>query len=168
MSQSRRREAILKILEHGPVESQDSLMKSLASFGIRASQATLSRDLREMGIVKSAMGYIHEPSYLYLPTPSARLADTLQRDVFEIKVAHSLVVLRTRPGAAQAVGAVFDAHLPPGVAGTLAGDDTIFLAVDLNADIQGVANEMRELAGLADNEPEVESEGADESEEVTS
>ena len=139
-------------------------MKSLASFGIRASQATLSRDLREMGIVKSAMGYIHEPSFLYLPTPSARLADTLQRDVFEIKAAHSLVVLRTRPGAAQAVGAVFDAQLPPGIAGTLAGDDTIFLAVDLSANIEMVASEMRELAGLADNEAE----DAAESEEVIS
>jgi len=168
MSQSRRREAILKILEHGPVESQESLMKSLASFGIRASQATLSRDLREMGIVKSAMGYIHEPSYLYLPTPTARLADTLQRDVFEIKAAHSLVVLRTRPGAAQSVGAVFDAHLPKGVAGTLAGDDTIFLAVDLAADIGAVTQEMRELAGLAENETDSENGIESESEEVTS
>jgi len=152
MSQSRRREAILKILEHGPIESQDALMKSLASFGIRASQATLSRDLREMGIFKSAMGYIHEPSFLYLPTPSARLADTLQRDVFEIRSAHSIVVLRTRPGAAQAVGAVFDADLPEGVVGTLAGDDTIFLAIDPAFEIEAVANEMRELAGLAENE----------------
>lgn len=152
MSQSRRREAILKILEHGPVESQDSLMKSLASFGIRASQATLSRDLRELGIVKSAMGYIHEPSFLYLPSPSARLADTLQRDVFEIRVAHALVVLRTRPGAAQSVGAVFDADLPAGIVGTLAGDDTIFLAIHPGHSIEEVASEMRELAGLAENE----------------
>ena len=59
---------------------------------------------------------------------------------------------------------MFDAQLPPGIAGTLAGDDTIFLAVDLSANIEMVASEMRELAGLADNEAE----DAAESEEVIS
>jgi len=152
MSQHRRREAILKILEHGPVESQESLMKSLMGFGIRASQATLSRDLREMGIVKGAMGYIHEPSFLYMPSPAARLAESLQRDVFEIRAAHAIVVLRTRPGAAQAVGAVFDADLPEGVVGTLAGDDTIFLAVDPLFTVESVAAAMKELAGLVETE----------------
>lgn len=127
-------------------------MKSLMGFGIRASQATLSRDLREMGIVKGAMGYIHEPSYLYIPSSTARLADSLQRDVFEIRAAHAIVVLRTRPGAAQAVGAVFDADLPEGVVGTLAGDDTIFLAVDPAHTVESVATAMKELAGLAETE----------------
>ncbi len=139
MSQSRRREAILKILEHGPVES--GLADEVACFVRDPGQrATLSR-ICEMGIVKSAMGYIHEPSYLYLPTPSARLADTLQRDVSRSRspIRWSLA----RDPAAQAVGRCSMPICRRASRGRFAGDDTIFLAVDLNADIRGVANEMR-------------------------
>jgi transcriptional regulator of arginine metabolism len=153
MSYQRRHEAIRQILDRGPVESQESLQAGLAEFGIKASQATLSRDLRELGIVKGAMGYILDSSFMDLAGLGTRLEDALQREVFQISEAHAMVVLRTRPGAAQAVGAAFDAGLPAGIVASLAGDDTIFLAVEPNETVAMVADRMRELAGLTENEP---------------
>ena len=153
MSYQRRHEAIRQILDKGPVESQESLQTGLSEFGIKASQATLSRDLRELGIVKGAMGYILDSSYMGAAGLESRLEDALQREVFQISEAHAMVVLRTRPGAAQAVGAAFDSDLPVGIVASLAGDDTLFLAVEPNESVAAVADRMRELAGLIENEP---------------
>lgn len=149
MSFQRRHEAIKQILDKGPVESQEALQTGLAEFGIKASQATLSRDLRELGIVKGAMGYILDSTHL-AGVQVSRLEDALQREVFQISEAQAMVVLRTRPGAAQSVGAAFDLHLPPGVVASLAGDDTIFLAIESGVTVTEVANQMRVLAGLVD------------------
>ncbi|GAB5495572.1 MAG: arginine repressor [Phycisphaerales bacterium] len=150
MSYQRRHEAIKQILDRGPVESQEALQAGLAEFGIKASQATLSRDLRELGIVKGAMGYILDSSQL-AGVQESRLEDALQREVFQISEAQAMVVLRTRPGAAQAVGAAFDLDLPLGVVASLAGDDTIFLAVEPSVTVTDVANQMRLLAGLIES-----------------
>lgn len=151
MSYQRRHEAIRQILDRGPVESQEMLQSQLAHFGIKASQATLSRDLRELGIVKGAMGYMLDSARL-ASAHGSRLEEALKREVFQVSEAHSMVVLRTRPGAAQAVGAAFDMDLPSDVVASLAGDDTVFLAIEPQATVEGVAQRVRQLAGLLENE----------------
>lgn len=126
-----RRQEILEILKHAPVRSQEELQQRLRSRGIRVAQPTLSRDIRDLALVKTPAGYT-------LPEAAAepaedRLLEKLERALREFVVsvdtAATLVVLKTPPAAAHPVARALDEAGLPDVVGTIAGDDTIFLAM---------------------------------------
>jgi transcriptional regulator of arginine metabolism len=128
MNKSYRQGQILKLIRTHPhlrPHTQEDLAKALRTIGIAATQVTLSRDIRELGLVKTADGYA--PG---LPEAAAGGPDamTLAREfVQDVRVAQNLLVLKTRPGQANAVAVALDREDWPEVTGTIAGDDTILV-----------------------------------------
>ena len=123
-----RRTQILNLLRTDPAVTQDELRRKLARRGIRVTQATVSRDIEELGLVKTRSGYrlpdAAEPAAPVQPTLQVILKEFL-RDAGQ---ASNLVVLKTHPANAHSVAAVLDGQDWPEVVGTVAGDDTVFVA----------------------------------------
>lgn len=127
----RRRDAILRLVREEVVRSQEELQRLLAERGFEATQPTLSRDVRELGLVKTPGGYALQGTADRAADAAhrvARLQRTLSEAVLSVRVAGSLVVLRTPPAGAHPVArAVDEAELAEAI-GTIAGDDTVFVA----------------------------------------
>jgi transcriptional regulator of arginine metabolism len=133
-SPAQRQEQIRQLLAAGPIRSQRQLQVALAGRGVDVNQATISRDLAALGVVRGNRG--GGPAYL-LPddvaeAPAAAAAARLRRLLadlpLEMGAAPPILVLRTTPGAANAIASSLDLARLPGVVGTVAGDDTIFVA----------------------------------------
>lgn len=145
MEKPNRHRAIARIISTGVVRNQEQLRALLQESGVRATQGTLSRDLRELGVVKGPGGYT-------IPSaPSARsqaqLGEVLAGRMVSAEVSGTLVILRTDPGNAQPIAVLLDGAPPLGVVGTLAGDDTIFIATRSSRDAAAVQRTLRRLAG---------------------
>ena len=124
--QLERRGAIVRILRAAPVRGQQELVRLLKKAGHDATQSSISRDLRDLGVLKASGRYV-------LPPDESRRANgdfaTLAQFVRQVRRAgDSITVLRTTIGAAQSVAVAIDRAEWPEVAGTLSGDDTIFIA----------------------------------------
>jgi transcriptional regulator of arginine metabolism len=154
MGKPQRQHRILRILEQQPVSSQAQLVQLLDAEGVVATQATVSRDLEELGAVKvripgGTMAYAI-PDFTRGERTSSD--DHLKRlmSEFVLEVAHSanIVVLRTPPGSAHVVGSALDRAGRPEILGTVAGDDTLFLVVRESVGGAAVAAELAALAGL--------------------
>lgn len=119
---------ILKLLADESVASQDDLRRQLFHLGVRVTQATLSRDLRELRLVKTAAGY--KPlaaAAAEESSPVRSLARALKEFLLDIRPAQNMLVLKTPPGGAQPLAAAVDSEHWKEVAGTLAGDDTVLI-----------------------------------------
>lgn len=124
----RRQSALLRLIRQERVSSQAEIVSRLAGMGFAATQASVSRDLRELGLIKVGGRYVPAGRVVgRAPAPADGPVSELITDV--AAVGANLVVVRTREGAASAVAVELDHHALPEVAGTLAGDDTIFVAV---------------------------------------
>ncbi|MDX2198208.1 MAG: arginine repressor [Phycisphaerae bacterium] len=125
---SARQAALLKLIEHRPFGTQDELVAALHRKGFEVTQASVSRDIRQLGLVKLQGRYVS-------PGPrseSAAQADgPLESELITgiASAGANLLIVRTRTGAASVVAAKLDEHKLPQIVGSLAGDDTIFLAV---------------------------------------
>ena len=116
-----RQQAILDIIQSGPVYSQEELARRLREAGISSTQATLSRDLNSLKISKiPGEGYV-VPVKNHLPSTD------LSSGVLRIQFSGQMAVVKTRPGMASAVAALIDTQVISPIIGTLAGDDTILL-----------------------------------------
>jgi transcriptional regulator of arginine metabolism len=119
---------ILKLLTGEAVASQDDLRRQLIHLGVRVTQATLSRDLRELRLVKTVDGY--KPlaaAKTEESSPVPALARALKEFLLDIRPAQNMLVLKTPPGGAQPLAAAVDSERWREVAGTLAGDDTVLI-----------------------------------------
>ncbi len=124
---------IKEIIDKNKIETQEDLAAALRNEGIEVTQATVSRDIKELMLVKvpDANGHYH---YAYpkehnmLLTPG-RLERTFQDSIVSVKSTDNMVVVRTLPGTAQAVAYAIDYMKWPEILGTIAGDDTVFIAV---------------------------------------
>lgn len=129
-----RHEKIKYIIEHNNIETQDDLACALRNAGIEVTQATVSRDIKELMLIKvpDAMGKYRYafPKEHNLMLTQGRLERTFQDSVISLRQSENLVVMRTLPGTAQAVAYAIDYMKWPEVLGTVAGDDTIFIAVE--------------------------------------
>ncbi len=121
MNKSYRQGQILNLIEKKSIKTQAQLARELASLGVRTTQVTLSRDIRELGLVKTASGYRQVAPAAAGPD-LATLASEFLRD---IRVARNLVVLKTSPGNANSLAVALDGAGWPEIVGTIAGDDTI-------------------------------------------
>lgn len=127
-SVERRREMILSLIATTPIATQEELVSGLKARGVEASQASVSRDIAALGLIKSGGRYARPR--LQEPTGDP-LADRVRGHVLSIKAAGgNLLVLGTPPGEAPGVALALDRMGLEGVVGTLAGDDTIFVAAD--------------------------------------
>ncbi|MGH9737171.1 MAG: arginine repressor [Candidatus Acidiferrales bacterium] len=118
---------ILKLLTSQPVASQDALRRHLGQLGMRVTQATLSRDLRELRLVKTAEGYRSLEAAAKEVSPLPALARALKEFLLDVRPAQNMLVLKTPPSGAQPLAAAVDAEHWKEVAGTLAGDDTVLV-----------------------------------------
>lgn len=123
-----RRRQIETLLRRGDISSQAELARALASKGMRVTQATLSRDLEELGAFKTRSG---GRSVYTLPSEPPASDDLLERMieefVQEVNTSGNIVVLRTPPGGAAPVARALDASAIAGVLGSIAGDDTVMI-----------------------------------------
>jgi len=128
--QERRRRAIADLIRTAPASSQDELAQRLAALGFPATQATISRDLDQIGAVKVRRG--GGLSYALpdaVPGVKSPPLTAIFRDwVRSVEAAASLVIIKTPPGSAHLVGVALDNSGLPEIAGTICGDDTIFIA----------------------------------------
>lgn len=125
--QVQRRAAIHDLLAQGPAETQASLVSALEALGHVATQSSVSRDLRELGAVKTANGY-ELPADSDSGDEQVAGVSELLRSV--MPAGSNLLVIRTGIGAAQRVGVALDRSDWPGIVGTIAGDDTVFVATE--------------------------------------
>jgi transcriptional regulator of arginine metabolism len=146
MTKTARHRAILHLIDEGPVESQDSLQQQLERKGFEVGQATLSRDIHELKLVKGPEGYRRAgegsggdgvlPSVMHLA----------RQFVVEIRQAQNMLVVKTTVGSAQPVAAALDASHWPEVVGTIAGDDTVLVIASDKKKAQALASRIGELA----------------------
>ena len=125
---------IKEIIDKNKVETQEDLAVALRAEGIEVTQATVSRDIKELMLVKvpDANGqyhYAYPKEHNMLLTPG-RLERTFQDSIIGIRVSQCMVVIRTLPGTAQAVAYAVDYMKWEEVLGTIAGDDTVFVAME--------------------------------------
>lgn len=124
-----RQSQILEVVDREAVASQEELRQRLATRGIVATQATISRDLKELGLVKRAGdgAYVRPGVERSSPATDEQLRRALATLVRTLERVGNLVVVRTDPGQAQGVAVLVDRAQLPEVAGTIAGDDTILV-----------------------------------------
>ena len=140
---------IRRLLEQERIASQDQLRKRLAAHGVRAQQATLSRDLHEIGVVKAPDGYALPETMISTPPADLNgLARTAGQYLLGVERGGNLVVIRTGPGRAQPFALEVDNARLEGVMGTIAGDDTIFIAAKSERDAGRLTKFFSNLGGL--------------------
>lgn len=137
---------ILKLLSGQPVASQDELRRQLIHLGVRVTQATLSRDMRELRLVKTTDGYRPLSSATTEEAaPLPTLARALKEFLLDIRPAQNMLVLKTPPGGAQPLAAALDAERWKEVAGTLAGDDTVLVICPSKAARAALEKRLKEM-----------------------
>ena len=141
MTKSYRQGQILKLIRGRRIGTQDELAQELKNLGIAATQVTLSRDIRDLRLVKTREGYKEMAPEESGPHFSLLAAEFL-RDVLR---AQNLVVLKTAPGHANSVAVALDNEEWPEVVGTIAGDDTILVIAPDNPTAELVQEKLLEL-----------------------
>jgi transcriptional regulator of arginine metabolism len=140
-----RRTQILDLLRSEEIETQRDLRRKLARRGIHVTQATVSRDIEELGLVKTRTGYRPpEPAEL-APPLQPTLPVVLKEFLTDARQAANLVVLKTRPGNAHSVAVALDAQPWKEVVGTVAGDDTILVATPSPRQAAGIRKRILAL-----------------------
>ena len=146
---SQRQAKILEIIANKSIETQEQLLTELQSAGFRGTQATISRDIKELRIVKelTSLGtYRYTTSASDLGSSfSARLNTIFRECVISFDYAQNIIVVRTLPGLASAAGSAIDAMNLHTIVGTLAGDDTVMIVMRDNNSAAAFCGEIKNL-----------------------
>jgi transcriptional regulator of arginine metabolism len=149
-ARSQRQRILAQLLRSEPIGSQEEVTERLSTQGFAVTQATVSRDLEQLGAVKAKRGgtlrYILPDEIGDTGWAAARLGRILAEWVQSIETAGPLLVLRTPPGSAHIVGLALDQAKLPEIAGTISGDDTLFVALRDGADAKATADRLRTLS----------------------
>lgn len=144
-----RQSVIMDIISERDIETQNQLMEALAERGLKSTQATLSRDIREMRLVKE-LG--PRGNYRYVAAAKQdnsdldiRLKKIFRESVVSYDVAQNILVIKTLPGLASAACSALDGMSIDGLVGTIAGDDTAFLAMKDNNSATTLYKEIEQL-----------------------
>jgi len=155
LAKPQRQHRVARILSSQAVTSQARVVELLAAEGVVATQATVSRDLEDLGALKvrtaqgeSVYAIPDQTSGRTAPAPEDHLRRVMGEWVVEIAHSANIVVLRTPPGSAHVVGSAIDRAGLPSVLGTVAGDDTLLLVVSDRTGGEKVAKRLSALAGL--------------------
>ncbi|MGB9791591.1 MAG: arginine repressor [Thermacetogeniaceae bacterium] len=145
----RRQQLILEIIESKPIATQEELARELKKRGISATQATISRDIKELKLVKVPVGgdvYRYaRPQQIDSSHSQERLRRLFQDAVVGIDFSENIVVVRTLPGAAQGVASAIDQAGWKEIIGTVGGDDTIFVVVKPRDAVKQVVEKLEAL-----------------------
>ena len=146
-----RQNQLLQIISEEIIETQEQLLERLQAKGIKSTQATISRDIKELHLVKEPAG---NGAYRYAAVSgrtaahhnhAGRLRNIFKEGVTSFDVAQNIVVVRTMPGLASAAGAALDGMEIDGFVGSLAGDDTVILIMRTNRDAELFLEEIRSM-----------------------
>lgn len=152
-AKSRRKQIVLDLLSSTRVESQEELLGLLRKRGVDATQATVSRDLRELGVYKGPAGYSTTPppesQQAAAGLAAGHLGDALKLFMLSANEAGNIVVMRTRPGHASPLASEIDRSNLAGVVGTIAGDDTVFLAAATPSRARALCRAARAMVARA-------------------
>jgi transcriptional regulator of arginine metabolism len=147
MNKTLRQRAVLEVLRQGAVTNQEDLQRALRKRGFKVGQATLSRDIRDLNLSKTAAGYAlpqaEGTAGLALP-PVQRL---VREFVLDVRPAQNLLVLKTIIGSAQPVAAALDEQEWEEVVGTIAGDDAILIVCPDKDAVKRIAMRIEEMMG---------------------
>ena len=148
MKKYTRQRIILDVIENSEIETQEELANYLLEKGIEITQATISRDIKELRLVKVLTS---SGKYKYATMDSQhegineRLAKIFKSSILTVDKAENLIVLRTLPGAAQVCASAIDNFKIDGTVGTIAGDDTIFIAINHMYTMDSIVEEIQNL-----------------------
>jgi transcriptional regulator of arginine metabolism len=149
---ARRQAMILEIVEREPITSQEQLRERLRSANVEATQATLSRDIRYLGLVKRAADGAYRPAAAAAEAGARNYQTAFEQAVEEYlkraDAVEQLIVLRTDPGQAQPLAIAIDRARVPEVVGTIGGDDTILVICRSAEQAAALLLTLRKLAGL--------------------
>ncbi len=151
MNQRERERALLQIVDAQPIATQSALVRALERSGFEVTQATVSRDIRRLGLVKvraaNGSSRYARAGATPPPTPASRrvLQSTLREFATDLEIGGGLFAIKTHSGCANAVGHAIDEADVPGVVATLAGDDTIFVLTRNSGDRSRVISELQAL-----------------------
>ncbi len=155
MTKTQRQHRISELLEHDVISTAAQVVSRLQSEGVSATQATVTRDLQELGTIKvrdehGARRIVLAASPKLAPAPLDHLRRMMGEWVISVESSANLVVVRTPPGCAHVVASALDRSALDGVLGSVAGDDTILvIATELRGG-SALAREFRELSGISD------------------
>ncbi|WP_018249976.1 arginine repressor [Orenia marismortui] len=147
---SKRHIKIMELVENEDIHTQDELTTRLEEEGIEVTQATVSRDIKQLGLIKVPIeggGY----KYYLPPQPkekvnvTSRMKRMFEDSVIDINFSENLVVINTLPGTAQAIAALLDNTTWDNVIGTIAGDDTILMVVKPKNAVESVIDKLENL-----------------------
>ena len=147
-----RQDNILEIIAENEIETQDALAEKLAESGFNVTQATISRDIKELQLIKTLSS---SGRYKYAAAPqtpatgvSSRFHKIFKNTVSSVTSSGNIIVLKTLPGCANAAGEAIDSLSAEGVLGCLAGDNTVFVVVDAPEHVAGIVKKFSEIMGL--------------------
>lgn len=143
-----RHSKIKDIIDNNKIETQEDLATALRGQGIDVTQATVSRDIKELMLVKvpDANGHYHYayPKEHAMMVTMERLERTFHDSIISVRNSDSMVVIRTLPGTAPSVAYAVDYMKWPEVLGTIAGDDTVFVALDSKEGVAALVKRLKE------------------------
>ncbi|HYY69557.1 MAG TPA: arginine repressor [Terriglobales bacterium] len=145
MSKLARQNRILELVQQEPLANQDELRLRLSRLGFKVTQATLSRDIHDLGLVKTPEGYMAPPGETLADAGAPRIARLLREFVLRVREAQNLLVVKTTPGSAQPVAAGLDAEDWPEIVGTVGGDDTILVICPDRKSARRLLSRLEEL-----------------------
>lgn len=141
-----RQEKILELIKTHEIERQEELVDLLIRAGFQATQATVSRDIGQLHLTKQSSK--HGKS-IYVAEPEKEIPlsykNVLKQSVTVVDVAQNLLVVKTQPGMAMAVAAAIDALKYPEIVGTIAGDDTVMMAIRTNKEAVLVQKKIKDM-----------------------
>ncbi len=143
VSKRQRHHRILELVAKAPLGTQQELCARLAEMGVNVTQATLSRDIKELGLIKTSQGYVPPAEEPASSQPS--LAHVLGQFALDVREAQNLLVVKTTPGSAQPVAVALDNTGWPELMGTIAGDDTLLAVAFTRKGAKAVSKRIREL-----------------------
>lgn len=148
LTRNERQRKILSVIEKSAIDTQAALQSALSKMGIPVNQATLSRDIRELGLVKVE----EEGAYRYVsrntlpkPAPKPAALATISRFIHDIAFSGNMIVVRTDSGAASYVAEAIDNLQLPQLLGSVAGDNTVFFVVDAESKTANVVKTLRSM-----------------------
>ena len=150
---TRRQSRILELIKEHDIETQSDLLNMLKQDGFHVTQATVSRDIKEMRLIKilgSNGNYKYAAEILSSEEPQSH-SYLFSTAVVSVESAHTLVVIKTQIGMAQAVCAALDSTDRAGVLGTIAGDDTIFVATRTDSVSLALVSDIKKMMSVKNN-----------------
>ena len=144
MSKVFRQGQILQLIRAKSISTQEDLATELAHLGVEATQVTLSRDMRELGLVKTGDGYRELTSGAEKSSPEIGIL--VAEFLYDVRIAQNLIVIKTTPGGANSLAVALDRSQWPEIVGTVAGDDTILVVTPDNAGAEELKRKILSFA----------------------